>query len=53
VVTPLLHHGYRVALLVSAAVVLAAAAVAATLRIGFPRRVGVMVEPSHQVTDRA
>jgi MFS family permease len=57
VVTPLLHSssqggGYRTALLVSAAVVLAAAAAAAVLRIGFPRRVGVMIEPSHQVTGR-
>ena len=52
VVTPLLHHGYRTALLVSAAVVLAAAAAAAVLRIGFPPRVGVMIEPSHQVTGR-
>ncbi len=46
VVTPLLAHGYRVALLVGAAVVLAAAAAAAVLRIGFPHRVGGMVEPS-------
>jgi MFS family permease len=45
-VTPLLHGGYRVALLVGAAVVLAAAAGAAALRIGFPHRVGGMVEPS-------
>lgn len=49
VVTPLLHHGFRVALLVSAAVVLAAAAAAAALRIGFPARVGAMAEPSHRV----
>jgi MFS family permease len=46
VVTPLLHHGYRVALLVSAAVVLAAAVAAAALRIGFPHQVGAAVEPS-------
>jgi MFS family permease len=52
VVTPLLHHGYRIALLVSAAVVLAAAAAAATLRIGFPHRVGGLVEPSYQVRGR-
>jgi MFS family permease len=52
-VTPLLHHGYRLALLVSAAVVLAAAAGAAVLRIGFPHRVGALVEPSHQLTGRA
>ena len=45
-VTPLLHGGYRVALLVGAAVVLAAAAAAAVLRINFPHRVGGMVEPS-------
>jgi MFS family permease len=52
VVTPLLAHGYRLALLVSAAVVLAAAAAAAVLRIGFPHRVGGMVEPS-RAPDRA
>ena len=45
-VTPLLHGGYRAALLVGAAVVLAAAAAAAVLRINFPHRVGGMVEPS-------
>lgn len=45
-VTPLLHGGYRIALLVGAAVVLAAAAAAAVLRVGFPHRVGGMVEPS-------
>jgi MFS family permease len=45
-VTPLLHGGYRIALLVGAAVVLAAAAAAAVLRIDFPHRVGGMVEPS-------
>lgn len=48
-VTPLLHSGYRVALLVGAGVVLAAAAAAAVLRIGFPHRVGLMVEPSRQL----
>ena len=57
-VTPLLHSashgsGYRIALLVSAAVVLAAAIAAAALRIGFPHRAGGMIEPSHQVTGRA
>jgi MFS family permease len=51
-VTPLLQHGYRPALLVGAAVVLAAAAAAAVLRIGFPYRVGGMVEPS-RAPDRA
>jgi MFS family permease len=58
VVTPLLHSasqnsGYRGALLVSAAVVLAAAVAAAALRIGFPHRAGGLVEPSHQLRDRA
>ena len=51
-VTPLLHGGYRAALLVGAGVVLAAAAAAAVLRIGFPHRVGGMVEPS-RAADRA
>lgn len=46
IVTPLLHNGYRVALLIGAAIVLAAAVAAAALRIGFPHRVGIMVEPS-------
>jgi MFS family permease len=46
IVTPLLHNGYRVALLVGAAIVLAAAVAAAALRAGFPNRVGTMVEPS-------
>ncbi|MEV0380562.1 YbfB/YjiJ family MFS transporter [Nonomuraea sp. NPDC050643] len=36
VVTPLLGHGYRQALIVAAVVVLAAALAAAVLRIGFP-----------------
>jgi MFS family permease len=36
VVTPLLHHGYHVALLLAAVVILAAAAAAGVLRIGFP-----------------
>ncbi|MFD8305429.1 YbfB/YjiJ family MFS transporter [Streptomyces sp. NPDC059690] len=35
-VAPLLHHGYRQALLLAALVVLAAAAAAALLRVGFP-----------------
>ncbi|WP_406119853.1 YbfB/YjiJ family MFS transporter [Streptomyces sp. NBC_00989] len=36
-VAPLLHHGYRPALLLAAAVVLAAAVAAAVLRAGLPR----------------
>ncbi|WP_329252057.1 YbfB/YjiJ family MFS transporter [Actinoallomurus sp. NBC_01490] len=36
VVTPLLHHGYQGALTVAAAVILASAAAAVLLRIGFP-----------------
>jgi hypothetical protein len=46
VVKPLLHGGYHDALLVGAAIVLAAAAAAVMLRIRFPHRVGIMVEPS-------
>ena len=38
IVTPLLHDGYRVALLAGAAIVLAAAVAAAALRIGRPER---------------
>jgi MFS family permease len=34
VVTPLLHHGYHLALLIAAGVVLAAALAAAVLRMG-------------------
>ena len=57
VVTPLLHSaaqnsGYRVALLVSAVVVLAAAVAAGALQAGFPHRVGGLVEPSHQLRGR-
>jgi MFS family permease len=37
IVTPLLHHGYHLALLVAAVVILAAAAAAGVLRIGFPQ----------------
>lgn len=40
VVTPLIQHGYRQALILAAVVVLAAAAAAAVLRIGFPRSDG-------------
>jgi len=47
---PMLHNGYRVALLVGALIVLAAAAAAATLRARFPHRVGTMVEPSRAGT---
>jgi len=50
IVRPLLHNGYHAALLVGSAVVLAAALAAAALRVGFPHRVGVAVEPSR--TDR-
>jgi MFS family permease len=46
IVTPLLHGGYHVALLIAAAIVVAAAVAAAVLRAGFPHRVGMMVEPS-------
>ena len=38
VVTPLLHHGYHQALILAAVVVLAGAATAVVLRIGFPQR---------------
>jgi MFS family permease len=38
--TPLLHHGYHPPLILSAAIVLAAALAAALLRIGFPRHLG-------------
>ena len=37
IVTPLLHHGYHLALLVAAVVILVAAAAAVVLRIGFPQ----------------
>jgi len=37
IVTPLLHHGYHLALLVAAVVILAAAGAAVVLRIGFPQ----------------
>ena len=46
IVTPLLHSGYRVALGIGAAIVLAAAVAAAALRTGFPHRIGIMAEPS-------
>jgi hypothetical protein len=46
IVRPLLHNGYHAALLVGAAIVLGAAIAAEVLRVGFPPRVGAMVEPS-------
>lgn len=46
VVTPLLHSGYRSALLTGAAVVLAAAVAAAILRIRFPHQVSSPGAPS-------
>ena len=46
IVRPLLPNGYHAALLVGAAIVLAAALAAAALRVGFPHRVGAMLEPS-------
>jgi MFS family permease len=49
-VAPLLHQGYRPALLLAAAVVLAAAAAAAVLRIGFPHHA---VAVRHSVPDQA
>jgi len=42
----MLRHGYHGALLVAALVVAAAAVAAAVLRIGYPHRVGALVEPS-------
>jgi MFS family permease len=48
IATPLLHNGYHLALLVGAAIVLAAALAAAGLRVRFPHRIGVMVEPFRQ-----
>ncbi|WP_055590855.1 YbfB/YjiJ family MFS transporter [Streptacidiphilus griseoplanus] len=39
VAAPLLHHGYRQALLPAACIVLAAAAAAAVLRVGYPHRI--------------
>jgi hypothetical protein len=49
IVRPLLHNGYHAALLLGGAIVLAAALAAAALRVGFPHRVGAMVEPSRIV----
>ncbi|MEV6504745.1 YbfB/YjiJ family MFS transporter [Streptomyces sp. NPDC051642] len=45
-VAPLLHHGYRPALLLAAGVVLAAAVAAAVLRLRFPRRQAVALRHS-------
>ncbi|MFF2511133.1 YbfB/YjiJ family MFS transporter [Streptomyces sp. NPDC058086] len=42
VAAPLLHHGYRQALILAASVVLVAAAAAAVLRIGFPHHMVVV-----------
>jgi Uncharacterised MFS-type transporter YbfB len=53
IVRPLLHNGYHAALLVGAAMVLAAALATAALRVGFPRSVGAMVEPSGVERTRA
>ena len=49
--TPLLHDGYRLALLVAAGIVLAAAVAAVALRVRFPHRVGAMIEPSRTALD--
>ncbi|MBK3578309.1 YbfB/YjiJ family MFS transporter [Streptomyces sp. MBT65] len=49
-VAPLLHHGYRPALLLAALVVLAAAVSAAVLRIGFPHHAAAV---RHSVPDQA
>ncbi|WOX14079.1 YbfB/YjiJ family MFS transporter [Streptomyces sp. N50] len=50
-VAPLLHDGYRPALLLAAAVVLAAAVTAAVLRTGFPRREAVALRHSAPARD--
>jgi MFS family permease len=50
-VAPLLHDGYRPALLLAAVVVLAAAVAAAVLRTGFPRRRAVALRHSAPVRD--
>ncbi|WP_328827226.1 YbfB/YjiJ family MFS transporter [Streptomyces sp. NBC_00252] len=50
-VAPLLHDGYRPALLLAAAVVLAAAVAAAVLRLGLPRRQTVAVRQSLPARD--
>jgi MFS family permease len=48
IVTPLLHNGYRTALLIGAAIVLAAALAAAALRIGVPRQVQAAAQASRE-----
>ncbi|MGW3306915.1 YbfB/YjiJ family MFS transporter [Streptomyces sp. NPDC001073] len=50
-VAPLLHDGYRPALLLAAAVVLAAAVAAAVLRLGFPHRQTMAVRQSLPARD--
>jgi MFS family permease len=50
VVKPLLHGGYHDALLVAAAIVAAGAVAAVALRVRFPHRVGVMIEPSRSAS---
>ncbi|WP_053757791.1 YbfB/YjiJ family MFS transporter [Streptomyces sp. AS58] len=53
VVTPLLDHGYRQALMLASGVVLAAATAAGVLRVGFPHGAGVQVAqraaPAHRL----
>lgn len=48
---PLLHHGYRQALILAACVVLAAAAAALLLRVGFPHRMESPL-PRESATER-
>ncbi|NNN09816.1 MAG: YbfB/YjiJ family MFS transporter [Acidimicrobiaceae bacterium] len=48
IATPMLRHGYHLALLVGAFFVFAAALAAAFLRLRFPHRVGTIVESSFQ-----
>jgi Uncharacterised MFS-type transporter YbfB len=52
VAKPLLHGGYHDALLVAAAIVAAGAVAAAALRVRFPHRVGVMIEPSRSASGK-
>jgi hypothetical protein len=51
-VTPLLHSGYRSALLVGSAVVLASAVAAGVLRIRFPHHVDDLADPSSLTRQR-
>ncbi|MGN9813416.1 YbfB/YjiJ family MFS transporter [Micromonospora sp. BQ11] len=46
IVEPLLGNGYQTPLLIGAGIVALAALAAAALRLGFPHRVGDMIEPS-------